>query len=152
MPLGVVVSDDDLELLGEPRETSERESHRPVSLRRHDSEPTTLRSKPRQDVDHAVEGLEGLVQRVVVLPIHLDELVDPTRPQLLHLRDEALAADRRRELLVPDVAVEHGADGVLHRREDDRPGIDQRAVEVEEDDAEAHARSKQAQGRGQASA
>ena len=37
-----------------------------------------------------------------------------------------------------NLSAEHGADRVLHRREDDRPGVDQRAVEVEQDDPEAH--------------
>ena len=41
------------------------------------------------------------MQRIVVLPIHLDELVDATWPELFHLRDEALAADGRGELLYP---------------------------------------------------
>ena len=139
MPLGVVVSDDHLELLRKPGEASEGEGHRPMPLRGHDPESAALRAKLREHVHHAVEGLQGLVQRIVVLAVDLDELVDATGPQLLHLRDEALAADGRGELRVPDVAVEHGTNGVLHGREDDRPGVDQRAVEVEEDDAKAHA-------------
>ena len=68
-----------------------------------------------------------------------DELVDPLRVDQPHLLDEARAADCAAELLVGDLAPEHGLRRVPHRRDDDRAGVDHGAVEVEEDDREAHA-------------
>ena len=76
------------------------------------------------------------MQRVVVHPIRLDQLVDAIRVERLHLRHETLATNGRRQLLVGELASGHRADGVRHRRQDDRPGVDQRAVEVEEADGE----------------
>ncbi len=138
MPLRVLVGDDDVELLREPRKPIERQCDRSVSLRRHDPESSAFGSQTRQHFDHPAEGLEGVVKRVVVDPIGLDELVDAVGVERLHLRDEALAAHRRRKLLIRKLTPRHRADGMVHGREDDRPGVDQRAVEIEEDDGEAH--------------
>ena len=80
-----------------------------------------------------------LVERLVVGAVHLDELVDPVRVEVAHLRDQARAADRGADELLVGVAAEDGPRRVPHRGEDDRPGVDQRAVEVEEDDRVAHA-------------
>ena len=88
--------------------------------------------------EELVERLERLVEPVVVLLVGLEQRVGVLGVDRLHLRDDPLPADRQPELVAGDLAPEHGANGVLHRREDDRPGVDQRAVEVEEDDREAH--------------
>ena len=40
--------------------------------------------------------------------------------------------------LIRDVAAEHLLRGVAHGRKDHRPGVDERAVEVEQDDGKAH--------------
>ena len=81
-----------------------------------------------------MERLELLVQRLVVRPVGLDELVDALGVELAHLRDQSRAADRRAHELLVGLAPEHGRASVAHRSEDDRPRVDQRAVEVEEDD------------------
>ena len=67
-----------------------------------------------------------------------EQLVGVLGVDRLHLRDDALSADRHPELLGRDLPTEHGPNGVLHRGEDERPGVYERAVEVEEDDPEAH--------------
>ena len=78
------------------------------------------------------------MQPVVVLLVDVEEFVRALGVECLHLRDDALAADRRAELLPGDLATENGPRGMLHGLENDRPRVDQRAVEVEEDDREAH--------------
>ena len=110
-----------------------------MPLRGDDPELPSLRLEPREEREQLVERLERLVQSVVVLLVRLEQLVGVVGVDRLHLRDDPLAADRHPELVGRDLAAEHGADRVLHRREDDRPRVDQRAVEVEEDDPEAHA-------------
>ena len=110
-----------------------------MPLRGHDPElPASPLATSGSTADHSAERLERLVERVVVKAIRLEQLVDPVRVQRLHLRHQPLPADCRRELLVRDLAPEHRSRRVLHRREDDRPRVDQRAVEVEEDDGKAH--------------
>ena len=140
MPLRVLVRDDDVERAREGGEALEREPDRAMALRRHDPELPPLRLEAGKQREQLVEGLERLVQPVVVLLVRLEQLVGVLGVDRLHLRDDPLPADRQPELVRRDLAPEHGSDRVLHRREDDRPGVDQRAVEVEEDDAEAHAR------------
>ena len=85
-----------------------------------------------------VEGLERLVQPVVVHLVRLEQRLGVLGVDRLHLRNDPLPADRQPELVGGNLATEDRPNGVLHRGEDDRPGVDQRAVEVEEDDAEAH--------------
>ena len=70
--------------------------------------------------------------------VDVDELVDPVRVEVAHLRDQARPADRGAHELLVRLAPEHGHGRVAHRGHDDRPGVDQRAVEVEEDDAVLH--------------
>ena len=79
------------------------------------------------------------MERLVVLAVAGDEIVDAVPVEQPHLLDQAGAADRTPELLVGDVAPEHRLRGMSHRRDDDRAGVDHGAVEVEEDDREAHA-------------
>ena len=127
-------------MLAQDREAVERELDRAVALRRHDPEPPPLGPEHGEQLEHLVERLERLVERLVVLPVRLDQLVDAVGVEVAHLRDDARPADRRaHELLVGISRPRTVSDGVLHRGEDDRPGVDQRAVEVEEDDREAHA-------------
>ncbi len=133
------MGDDEVEVVVESREALQREGHGAVPLRRHDAELPALRLESREHREQVVEGLERLVQAVVVLLVRLQELVRVLGVDRLHLRDDPLAADGEGELLVGNLASEHRRHGVPHRREDDRPGVDERAVEVEEDDAVAHA-------------
>ena len=92
--------------------------------------------QPQEDVLHAGARLELVVQRLVVGAVDADELVDPLGREDLHLRLEPGAADGLHQLRVPEVAAEHLARRVPHRREDDRAGVDDGAVEIEEDDGE----------------
>ncbi len=79
--------------------------------------------------------------------VRVDQLVDAVGVEVAHLRDQARAADRGADELLVGVAAEDGPRRVPHRGEDDRPGVDQRAVEVEEDDREAHRGDRNPQGR-----
>ena len=81
--------------------------------------------------------LELVVDRLVVLAVHAHELVGPIRREGHHLRLEPGAADVRHQLGVAVVAREHRARGMAHRGEDDPAGVDDGAVEIEEDDREA---------------
>jgi len=103
------------------------------------SELPSLRLEPGEQSEQLVERLERLVETLVVLLVRLEERVRSLGVDRLHLRHDSLAADRHAELVARDLAAEHGAHRVLHRRQDDRPRVDQRAVEIEEDDAKAHA-------------
>ena len=66
------------------------------------------------------------------------ELVDPRRVGVepRHLRLEIRAADLREDLLVREPPLQHGLRRVVERREDQLRRIDERAVEIEEDDGE----------------
>ncbi len=138
VPLGVICADHDVHRLAELREAIEREADRAETLRGDDPEPAVLASEHGQQAEDVVEGLQLGVERLVVEPVRLDQLVDAVRVEVAHLGDEPGAADRGADELLVRLPPEHGERRVLHRREDDRPRVDQRAVEVEEDDAEAH--------------
>jgi len=68
----------------------------------------------------------------------LHQLVDAIGSEDLHLRLEPRASDRLHQLRVLVLAAEHLAGRVTHRGEDDRARVDDRTVEIEEDDGEAH--------------
>ncbi len=74
--------------------------------------------------------------------VGLDELVHPIGIEVTHLRDQPRAADRRADELLVGLTAENGQRRVLHRGDDDRARVDQRAVEIEEDRVEAHGRRK----------
>jgi len=69
-----------------------------------------------------------------VSAVDAHELVDPLGREDLHLGLEPRPADRLHQFGVPEVAAEHLARRVAHGREDDPAGIDDGAVEIEEDD------------------
>ena len=138
MALGVLVRDDDVERVGEGGEAVESEADGAMALCRHDAELPPFRRETREQRQQLVEGLERLVQPVVVHLVRLEQRLGVLGVDRLHLRDDPLPADRQPELVGGNLAPEDRPNGVLHRGEDDRPGVDQRAVEVEEDDAEAH--------------
>ena len=71
--------------------------------------------------------------------VDVHEPLDLVRRERAHLRLEPGAADRLQQLLVGVVAAEHLARRVPHRGEDDRAGVDDGAVEVEENGLEPHA-------------
>ena len=136
--LRVLCSDHDLHRVAQHREPVERELDRAEALRRHDAEPTALVPEHAEQVDDVGERLQPGVERLVVRPVRVDQLVDAVGVEVAHLRDQPRPADRRAHQLLVRFAAEDGERGVLHRGQDDRPGVDQGAVEVEEDDV-AHA-------------
>src|SRR6478672_3190132 len=66
------------------------------------------------------------------------ELVCLFGVELAHLLLEMPGADARHQHFVGEVLAEHGRRRVPVGREDHPAGVDDRAVEVEEDDGEAH--------------
>jgi hypothetical protein len=140
--LRVVRPDDRVEEVLELREHVEGQAHRDLPFRSHDPEATALRPKRAQGVLDARTRLELGVQGLVVGAVRVDQVVHPVLVQRAHLRDQARPADGGRQLLVGDLAAEHRRGGVPHRRDDHRPGVDERAVEVEQDDRVAHGRHR----------
>ena len=124
----------------EPGQPVEREPDGLTPLGGDDPQEAPFVAQARQHLDDLPERLELVVQRLVVLAIGGDEIVDALRRERLHLGEKARPADGRGEHLLGDVAPEHGAGGVLHRGDDHRPRVDQRAIEVEENDGKPHAR------------
>jgi hypothetical protein len=97
---------------------------------------TTPRRRPSswkadEHVFHPRAGLEVVVERLVVGAVDVHEPLDLVGRERAHLRLEPGAADRLQQLLVGVVPAEHLARRVPHRGEDDRAGVDYRAVEVE---------------------
>ena len=133
--LRLVAADDGLEEVRE-RHARERELDGRAALGGHDAEPAPLCVQAHEDVLHAGARLELVVERLVVGAVDADELVDPLGREDGHLRLEPGAADGLHQLGVAEVAAEHLARRVPHRREDDRAGVDDGAVEIEEDDRE----------------
>jgi hypothetical protein len=78
------------------------------------------------------------MERLVVLAVDPHELVGLRDVDRAHLVVDVGAADERGQLGLRDLALEHGPRGMPERREDDRPGVDQGAVEVEEDVGVGH--------------
>ena len=136
--LRVLGADHDVHRVAQDREAVEREPDGAQALRRHDPERPALLAESREQREDADERLELGVERLVVRPVHVDELVDAFGVEVAHLRDQAGAADRGPDGLLVRLPAEDGQRRVLHRGEDDRPRVDQRPVEVEEDDGEAH--------------
>ena len=93
-----------------------------------------------EQLEHPVERLQRLVEGLVVGAIHLHELVDAVGVEVAHLGEEARPADGGADALLVRLEPEHGHRRVPHRRDDDRPRVDQSAVEVEEDDRVPHNR------------
>ena len=58
--------------------------------------------------------------------------------EIAHLRHEPRPSDRCTDAILVRLDAEHGQRSVTHRRQDDRPRVDEGAVEVEEDDGVAH--------------
>ena len=75
VPLGVLEADDDVEGVREGRKALERQRNRAMPLRRDDSELAALRLESGKKRDELVEGLEGLVETVVVLLVGLEQVV-----------------------------------------------------------------------------
>src|SRR5262249_17184794 len=104
-----------------------------------DTEPPALAARVLEHLGDPGAGLQRVVQRQVVLPVGGDELVGPRRVDRAHLLLERRAADAREQLVVRQVAAEHGARRVPERGEDQLPGVDDGPVEIEEDDGQPHA-------------
>jgi hypothetical protein len=109
-----------------------------TTLGSHDPELAALLRERLHELLDAVEGLELVVERAIVLAVDPDELVYVGGRKDAHLVVKVRAPDERRDLLLLDVASKHLARGVLEGGEDDRAGIDERPVEVEEHGRVAH--------------
>ena len=110
-----------------------------AALRRDDAQTASLLVEADEHVLHPRAGLEVVVERLVVGAVDVHEPLDLIRRERAHLRLQAGAADRLQQLLVGVVAAEHLARRVPHRGEDDRAGVDDGAVEVEQNGLEPHA-------------
>ena len=133
MPLGVLGADDDVEVVADARSREHTLDCRPA-LRRDDPEPAAFVFQSLEHVDDAVEAGELRVLGIVVLAVHADELVDALGVEQLHLVREVRAADLCEDLLVRKTPAQDRFRGVMERAEDRRGGVDERAVEIEEDD------------------
>ena len=91
-----------------------------------------------EQLEHPGERLELGVERRVELAVGVRELVGLLGVELAHLLLEVAGADARHQHLVGKVPAEHGRRRVPVGREDHPAGVDDRAVEVEENDREAH--------------
>ena len=78
------------------------------------------------------------MQRLVVRAVHRDQLLDTIGCECVHLGLEPGSAHRGHELLVGHLRTEHLFRRMPHRGEDDRAGVDHRAVEIEEYDRKTH--------------
>ena len=139
MPLGVVGADDDVEEVAHAG-ACEDPLDRRSPLRGDDAEPAALRLQPLENVEDAVEARELRVLRIVVLAVHAHELVDVLGVEQRHLVREVRAADLRQDLLVGETPAKDRLRRVMEGAEDHRGGVDERAVEVEEDDWKPHPR------------
>src|SRR5919197_1807956 len=102
-------------------------------------EPAAFLPQLDQHIVHPLAAGEVVVKRLVVRAVDADELVDAVGRELEHLRLETGPSDRGHQLLGGRLDAQHLAGGVPHRGEDDRAGVDNRAVEVEENDWKPHA-------------
>src|SRR3954471_9143282 len=137
-PRGLVAADDRLEQMAK-RDVGERELDGRAALRGHDSQPPAFLVQAHEHVLHPGAGLQVVVERLVVGAVDVDEAFDVLGRERVHLGFEPGAAHGLQQLLVGVVPAKHLARGVPHRGEDDRAGVDDGAVEVEEDGLEAHA-------------
>src|SRR5437763_2286119 len=134
---GIVRADDDVEEVADAGTREHALDGRPA-FRRDDAEPATFSLQLLEDRDDAVEARELRVLRIVVLAVCADELVHPLGIEELHLVREVRAADLREDLVVRKTPAQDSFRRVVERAENRRGGVDERAVEVEEDDREAH--------------
>ena len=91
-----------------------------------------------EQLEHARERLELRVQRPVELAVGVGELLGFAGVEVGHLFDQMAGAHAGHQLIVGDRASEHGLRRMPERLEDHPAGVDDRAVEVEEDDRKAH--------------
>ena len=133
----LVAADDRLEEMRD-RNARERELDGLAPLRGDDPQPPAFVLQPNQHVVHPRAADELVVQRLVVRAIDVDQLVDLVRRKGVHLCLETRPADRSHQLLVRDLGAEDLLCRMSHRGEDDRAGVDHRAVEIEEDDRKTH--------------
>src|SRR6478735_4346651 len=121
------------------RHLREGELDRCATLRRDDAERAALLVQAHEHALHPRARLELVVQGLVVRAIDVHEPLDLARVERAHLRLQAGPADRLEQLLVGVVAAEHLPRGIPHRGEDDRPGVDDGAVEIEQNHRKPHA-------------
>jgi hypothetical protein len=138
VPRRLVSADDRLEQMSD-RNPREGKLDGLAPLCGDDPQPPPLVLQTNQHLVHPRAADELVVQRLVMRAIDVDELVDLVWRESMHLRLETGAADRRHQLLVGNLSSENLLGGVPHRRKDDRAGVDDCAVEIEEDDRKPHA-------------
>ena len=128
----------------EPRLSSgnavERESDGAEALRRDDPEPSALAPQPPGGASRTSSNASSsVVERLVVQAVGLHELVDPVGIEVAHLGDQAGPADRGPHAAPRPVSRPSTAsDACFIEARMIGPESIQRAVEVEQDDAEAH--------------
>ena len=140
VPLGVVGADDDVEASRRSRARRTRARRSRARFARDDPEPPpspSARSSsstiPGNASSSACSG--SLCSR------RRRELLDAVGRRTRHLLVEPRPPTRRDQLLVRERRGRARSASRAGRGEDDRAGVDQRAVEVEEDDRKTHTRS-----------
>jgi hypothetical protein len=138
VPRRVLGADGDIEEPAELRQHLEGERERRPPLRRDDRQATPLRGQPLECVEDPRARLELVVEPRVVGAVDLDQLLHAGGVDRLHLLAEPRAADRREKLVLRNFPAQDGSRRVLEGGEDHRPGVDQGAVEVEQNGAVTH--------------
>jgi hypothetical protein len=131
-------ADNDVEVAAQLGEGAKGELDRQAALRGHDPPPPALGIEPLEDAHHPVARTEIGVQRLVVLAVGSDELVDPLLAERPHLVVQSGAADGGQQLFGGNLALQNRLRCMAERGQDDRRGVDQRPVEIEEDRLVAH--------------
>ena len=125
-----VGGDDGVEV-GLERQDGEGELDRLAPLRGHDAEPPALALEPGEDVLDPLEGLQLVVERLVVLAVDAHELVHPPLVDGPHLVVDVRAADSRGQLRLGVSTHQHVFVWCLNGREDAWRRRDRVPFEVE---------------------
>ena len=133
----LVRADDDVHQVAEP-ERLERELDDVVPLRADDPELPPFAVQPFEQLEHPGKRLELGVERLVEVAVRLGQFGRLLLVEGAHLLLEVTAPDLRHQHVVGEFTAEHGLGRVTVGREDHPAGVDDRAVEIEEDDGEAH--------------
>ena len=137
MPDRVVACHDCTEVAPEG-EHLERHLDGRAALHRDDAQVPLLAPESFEHADDPGERRHLAVDGHVVRAIDVHELVGPLLVELDHLGVYPVTPDVRHQDLVWDDTVEHRSGGVTERLENQAAGVDEGAVEIEEDRAVAH--------------
>ena len=133
----LVRADDHVHQLAEA-ERLERELDDVVAFGADDPEPPAFAVERLQQVEHPRKRLQLGVEGFVELAIGERELVGFRLVEFPHLLFEVAAADLRHQDVVREAPAEHGLGGVPVGGQDHPAGVDDRAVEIEQDHREPH--------------